>query len=73
MTRAIEMGNRNLLYVRKLIFNLNIRRQRFDKAAAQLEAYLREAPDASDSQDVRMMLDKVKKTMAQQTAAQKQQ
>ncbi|MGH9798757.1 MAG: hypothetical protein ACRD82_00175, partial [Blastocatellia bacterium] len=73
LTRALELGKRDMVYVRKLIFNLNIRRQKYDKAAAQLEAYLKEVPDAPDSQDVRLMLDKVKKSMAQQAAAQKKQ
>lgn len=73
MTRAVELGKKDFVYVRKLIFNLNIRQQKYDKAAAQLQAYLKEVPDAPDSQDVRIMLDKVKKAMAQQAAAQKQQ
>jgi len=73
MIRSLELGKKDLLYVRKLLFNLNIRRQKYDKAAAQLEAYLKEAPEAPDSQEIRIMLDKVKKAMAQQAAAQKQQ
>ncbi len=73
MIRAVELGKKDFAYARKLIFNLNIRRQKYDKAAAQLEAYLKEAPDAPDAQDVRAMLDKAKKAMAQQAAAQKQQ
>lgn len=73
MMRAVEIGKKDFTYVRKLIFNLNLRRQKYDKAAAQLEAYLKETPEAPDSQDVRLMLDKVKKAMAQQAAAQKQQ
>lgn len=73
MSLAIELGKRDFFYVRKLLFNLNVRRQKYDKAAAQLEAYLKESPDAPDTQDVRLMLDKAKKAMAQQAAAQKQQ
>lgn len=73
MTRAVEMGKKDLVYVRKLIFNLNVRRQKYDKAVAQLEAYLKEAPDAPDAQDVRLMLDKAKKARDQQAAVQKQQ
>lgn len=73
MTRAVELGKRDFSYVRKLIFNLNVRRQKYDKAAAQLEAYLKESPDAPDAQDVRVMLDKAKKAIAQQAAAQRPQ
>ncbi len=73
LNRAVTIGKKDFAHVRKLIFNLNVRRQKYDKAAAQLEAYLKEVPDAPDSQDVRLMLDKVKKAMVQQTAAQKQQ
>ncbi len=73
LNRAVTIGKKDFAYVRKLIFNLNLRRQKYDKAAAQLEAYLKEVPDAPDSQDVRLMLDKVKKIMVQQTASQKQQ
>ncbi|MFN0111279.1 MAG: tetratricopeptide repeat protein [Blastocatellia bacterium] len=73
LIRSVEQGKKDFLYVRKLIFNLHVRRQKYDKAAAQLEAYLKESPDAADSQDVRLMLDKVKKAMAQQAAAQKPQ
>lgn len=68
LTRAIELGKRDFLQVRKQLFNLNLRRQRIDKAAEQLEIYLREAPDAPDAEEVRQMLGKVKKIMAQQKA-----
>ncbi len=65
LTRAVEMGGRNFVHARKYLFNLNIRRQNMDKAAAQLEAYLKEAPDAPDANDVRQLLSKVKKAIAQ--------
>lgn len=70
--RTLEIGKRDFVHVRKYLFNLNIRRQKMDKAAEQLEAYLREAPDAPDQADVRLMLDKVKKAAAQQKAQVKQ-
>ncbi len=73
LTRALELGKRDFLQVRKYLFNLNLRRQRLDKAAEQLEAYLREAPDAPDADAVRDMLGKVKRTMAQQKATTKNQ
>ena len=71
MTRALELGKRDFVQVRQHLFNLNLRRQRLDKAAEQLEAYLREAPDAPDAEQVRQKLDKVKKAIEQQKAATK--
>lgn len=73
LNKVVLMGKKDFVHIRKLIFNLNVRRQKYDKAVAQLEAYLKEAPEAPDAQDVRLTLDKLKKTMVQQTAAQKQQ
>lgn len=73
LLRSIELGKRDMAYVRKYLFNLNVRRQAMDKAAEQLEAYLKEVPDAPDSQEVRQMLGKVKKAMAQQKEQAKQQ
>lgn len=73
MMQSVEMGQKDFVYVRKYLFNLNIRRQAYSKAAEQLEAYLHDAPGAPDAQDVRQMLDKVKKEMARQAAMQKPQ
>ena len=71
LTRALELGKREFVYVRLQMFNLNLRRQRLDKAAEQLEAYLKEAPDAPDVEQVRQRLDKVKKAIEQQKATTK--
>ncbi len=71
MTRCLELGKKDFIQVRQQLFNLNLRRQRLDKAAAQLEAYLKEAPDAPDAEQVRQMLGKVKKAIDQQKAATK--
>jgi len=68
LTRALELGKREFAYVRLQLFNLNLRRQRLDKAAEQLEAYLKEAPDAPDVEQVQQRLDKVKKAIEQQKA-----
>jgi len=68
LTRALDLGKREFVYVRLQLFNLNLRRQRLDKAAEQLEAYLKEAPDAPDVEQVRQRLDKVKKAIEQQKA-----
>jgi tetratricopeptide (TPR) repeat protein len=71
LTRALELGKREFAYVRLYLFNLNLRRQRLDKAAEQLEAYLKEAPDAPDAEQVRQRLDRVKKAVEQQKATTK--
>src|SRR5262249_47552605 len=71
LTRALELGKREFVYVRLHLFNLNLRRQRLGKAAEQLEAYLKEAPDAPDVEQVRQRLDKVKKAIEQQKATTK--
>lgn len=68
LSRALEMGKKEMLHVRKYLFNLHLRQQRMDKAAAQLEAYLRDAPEAPDAEQIRQMLGKVKKSLAQQAA-----
>jgi Tfp pilus assembly protein PilF len=71
LTRALELGKKQFVYVRQLLFNLHLRRQRLDKAAEQLEAYLKDAPDAPDVEQVRQTLDRVKKVIEQQKAATK--
>ena len=71
LTRAMELGKKDFVYVRQILFNLNLRRQRLDKAAEQLEAYLKEAPDAPDVEQVRQTLDKVKKAIERQKASTK--
>jgi tetratricopeptide (TPR) repeat protein len=69
LTRAVEQGGRNLPYVRLHLFNLHYRRRELPKAAAQLEAYLKDAPGAPNAGQVRDTLDKVKKMLAQQAAS----
>jgi tetratricopeptide (TPR) repeat protein len=65
MTRALELGKRDFIQVRKHLFNLNLRQQKLDKAAEQLEAYLKDAPEAPDAEQVRQTLERVKKMIAQ--------
>ncbi len=72
MARAIDMGGKNFAHARLYLFNLNVRMQKMDKAAEQLEAYLKDAPNASNAEEVRQMLAKVKKAMTQQTGTAKQ-
>jgi Tfp pilus assembly protein PilF len=71
LLHALEIGGKDFVYIRKYLFNLNIRRQNMDKAAEQLEAYLKESPEAPDREAVRQMLDKVKKAIAQQKSGSK--
>jgi tetratricopeptide (TPR) repeat protein len=71
LVRAIELGKGNLAPARKYLYNLHVRRRAWDKAAAQLESYLKEVPTADDADAVRQMLAKVKKMAADQAAAPK--
>lgn len=71
LTRSIDLGKQPFFYVRKFLFNLNVRRQRLDKAAEQLELYLKQAPNAEDAEAVRQMLAKVRKSLAQKAGAAK--
>ncbi len=73
LLRALEMGKKEMVYVRKYLFNLHVRQQAMGKAVEQLEAYLREAPDAKDAPEIQQMLNKVKKTTGQQATAPKPQ
>lgn len=73
MLRAMDLGGKSFVQARLYLFNLNVRRQAMDKAAAQLEAYLKDAPDAPNAEEVRQMLAKVKKAMTQQKGTANQQ
>lgn len=64
ITRAIQMGGKVFAYAYKHLFNMNIRRQDFTKAAQNLEAYLKDAGDASDAADIRKLLERVKQEIA---------
>lgn len=66
LTHALELGKRDFPHVRLQLFNLNLRRDRLDKAAEQLELYLKEAPDAPNADAVRQKLSQIKR---QQKAA----
>jgi Tfp pilus assembly protein PilF len=66
LTRVLELGKRDFPHVRLQLFNLYLRRDRLDKAAEQLELYLKEAPDAPNADAVRQKLSQVKQ---QQKAA----
>lgn len=63
LTKACELGGKDFSYVRLYLYNLNLRRQSLDKAALQLEAYLKESPNAPNSAQVRETLDKIRKQL----------
>ena len=65
LLKARESGGNELAYVRLHLFNLYFRRKAYEKAAEQLEAYLKEAPDAPNAASVKETLAKVKKAIAQ--------
>lgn len=67
LLKAHALGGQKMAYIRKHLFNLNYRRQALDKAAENLEDYLKEAPDAPDAASVRDMLGKLKKMIVQQS------
>ncbi|MEP7272083.1 MAG: tetratricopeptide repeat protein [Acidobacteriota bacterium] len=69
LLRAVDAGGKEFSYVRLHLFNLNLRRQNLEKAVAQLEAYLKETPEAPNAAQVREKLGNLKKTLPQQTAA----
>ncbi len=71
LTRALDLGKKDFVRVRLQLFNLNFRRQKYDKAAEQLEAFLKEAPDSPDADQVRQELAKVKKAIERQKATTK--
>jgi len=64
LTKAIESGGKEFSYVRLHLFNLNLRRNTLDKAVVQLEAYLKESPDAPNAPAVREKLGQLKKVVA---------
>lgn len=65
LLQARELGGTGFAYVHLHLFNLYLRRQVYDKAAEQLESYLKDAPTASNAASVRETLEKLKKQIAQ--------
>jgi hypothetical protein len=68
LMRALEIGGKNFVRAHLDLFNLNVRRRTLDKAVVNLETYLRDAPKAPDTGEVRTRLEGVKKLIAQQQA-----
>ena len=60
-SKALALGGTQLAYVHKFLFNLYVRRHDYNRASAELEAYLKDAPNAPDSVQVQAMMAKVKK------------
>jgi hypothetical protein len=71
LQRAVESGGKDFSYVHLHLFNLNVRRNSLDKAAAQLEAYLKASPEAPNAPQVREKLGQLKKTLTQQVTPEK--
>jgi Tfp pilus assembly protein PilF len=63
MLKAFSLGQGEMPQVRKYLFNLYVRQRKMPQAAEQLEAYLREAPKSPDAEDVRQILEKVRKSL----------
>jgi len=73
MLRALEIGGKTMAQGRLYLFNLYTRQKNNQKAAQQLEMFLKEAPNAPQAAAVRQRLEALKKTLAQQTGAVKNQ
>src|SRR5205085_3730209 len=71
MLRALEMGGKTLAQGRLYLFNLYSRQKNDQKAAQQLEIFLKEAPNAPQAEAVRQRLEALKKMLAQQAGAAK--
>jgi Tfp pilus assembly protein PilF len=63
LERSLAMGGKNFVAARKYLYNLSVRRTDMFKAAEHLEAYLKDAPNAPDAEDVRQRLADVKKAI----------
>jgi tetratricopeptide (TPR) repeat protein len=73
LLRALEMGGKNMAQGRLLLFNLYTRQKNHQKAAQQLEGFLKEAPNAPQAEAVRQRLEALKKMLAQQAGTSKNQ
>lgn len=70
---AAEAGGKELSYTRLYLFNLYLKRQTLDKAAEQLEAYLKLSPEAPNAPKVRETLGQLKKMLAEKNGTAKPQ
>ncbi len=65
LLRGLAQGGKDVAYVYMHLFNLHIRQRQYVQAAAQLEAFLRDQPDAPEATQVRQKLESLKKIIAQ--------
>jgi tetratricopeptide (TPR) repeat protein len=65
LERSLALGGKNFVAARKYLYNLSLRRSDIIKAAEHLEAYLKDAPNAPDAEEVRQRLADVKKAIAE--------
>jgi Tfp pilus assembly protein PilF len=72
LERSLSLGGKNFVAARKYLYNLSLRRTDLVKAAEHLEAYLKDAPDAPDAEEVRQRLLYVKKASQEKKGAAKQ-
>jgi Tfp pilus assembly protein PilF len=63
LERSLAMGGKSFVAARKYLYNLSVRRTDMLKAIEHLEAYLKDAPDAPDAEEVRQRLASVKKAI----------
>lgn len=66
--RALQINGKELAHVHLYLFNLFSRRKDYPKAVEQLDAYLKDAPNAPDADAVRQRRDAMRKALAQQAA-----
>lgn len=66
LSRALALGGGSLVHVHKYLFNIYVRRHEYNRAASELEAYLKDAPNAPDAAQVQDMIIKVKKAAQNQ-------
>jgi Tfp pilus assembly protein PilF len=71
LERSLAMGGKNFVAARKYLYNLSLRRSDIVKAAEHLEAYLKDAPNAPDAEEVRQRLAYVKKAIEEKKAAER--
>jgi tetratricopeptide (TPR) repeat protein len=65
LQRGLALGGKDVAYVYMHLFNLHVRQRQFSQAAARLEAFLQDRPDAPEAAQVRQKLESLKKIIAQ--------
>lgn len=65
LQRAITLGGNGMAQAHKYIFNIHFRQKEYEKAANDLAAYLNAAPAAPDAPQVKEVLAKLRKQIAE--------